>query len=70
VVKEYLDPIIKSKEMSYPPQKKVTPLFVVRYGDGKLLSSLIWESYQDCTPKTRNDLKRTLAMLIMDFIDP
>ena len=70
VVKEYLDPIIKSKEMSSPPQKKVTPLFFVRYGDGKLLSSLIFENAEDCSETTRNELERTLAMLIMDFIDP
>jgi hypothetical protein len=60
-VKEYLDPIIKSKKM-----EKVTPLFFVRYGDGKLLSSLIWT--QDNERRIRNELKKLLAKLVMDFI--
>lgn len=67
-VKEYLSPIIKSKEMSLPPQERVSPLFFVRYGDGKLLSSLIWENKQENNEVIRNELKKLLAKLVIDFI--
>lgn len=71
-VKDFLDPIIKSQNLEWeaPKKPKVTPIFFVTYGDGKLLSSLIFENFKDHSGKTRNELKRMLAMLIMDFIDP
>jgi hypothetical protein len=69
VVKEYLDPIIMSKDTKkiLPPQK-VTPLLFVRYGDGKLLSSLIWENAQENNERIRNELKKLLAKLVIDLI--
>ena len=71
-VKDFLDPIIKSQNLECEGLKKTkgTPIFFVTYGKGKLLSSLIFENFKDHTEKTRNGLKRMLAMLIMDFIDP
>jgi hypothetical protein len=71
-VKDFLDPIVKSQNLEWeaPKKPKVTPIFFVTYGDGKLLSSLIFENFKDHTEKTRNALKRMLAMLIVDFIDP
>jgi hypothetical protein len=76
-VRDYLDPIIKRQSIVLPSlfemrmeEIPVTPLFFVTYGKGKLLSSLIFENFKDHTEKTRNELKRMLAKLIMDFIDP
>ena len=71
-VKDFLDPIIKSQNLEWeaPKKPKVTPIFFVTYGDGKLLSSLIFENSKDHTEKIRNELKRMLAKLIIDFIDP
>jgi hypothetical protein len=64
VCKEYLNPIIKPKlDLRL---KEITPLFFVIYGEGKLLSSLIWENEQE--EKTRKELKKLLAKLVIDFI--
>ena len=53
VVNELFDPIIKPDDIMLPSPFKnemektpVTPIFFVTYGDGKLLSSLIFEKEQ------------------------
>jgi len=67
VCKDYLNPIIKPKEVELGPQFtiKTTPLFFVNYGnnDGKILISLIFENY------SRNSrAKEVLAKIIIKLI--
>ena len=75
VVKGYIVPKIKRGVSDLPtlsPRGEnilVTPLFFAKYGDGKLLSSLIFEK-QEQNERLRKELKKMLGKLIIDFIDP
>jgi len=66
IVKGHLHPIIKPKEEKFLPQEMMTPLFFVKYGDGKLLSSLIFENKQE--RRSQMELKKLLAKLVIDCI--
>jgi hypothetical protein len=67
VVEKNVESIIKPKESRFYEKEKVTPFLLVKYGEGRFLISLVFESAEE-HKTNKEEIKKTIVKLAIGFI--